>query len=123
MLFRSNGILTTTNPSDARLKKDVVGIGFGLQEILSLRPVSFVWDTPTSDSSKLSYGFIAQEVQTVIPELVSEYAHKDDPYAEDTVTRLGLDKEGIYVGLVAAIQELNAKVETLQAEVDALKGA
>jgi hypothetical protein len=122
-VYVNNGVLTTTNPSDARLKTNVTDLSFGLKEIISLRPVSFTWDTPTADQSKKSYGFIAQEVQDVIPELVSEYEHKNDPYAEDSVVRFGLDKEGIYAGLVAAVQELNAKVEALQTEVEALKGA
>jgi len=122
-VYVNNGVLTTTNPSDARLKTNITDLTFGLKEIVALRPVSFTWATTASDPTKVSYGFIAQEVQRAIPELVSEYEHKEDPYAQDAAIRLGLNKEGIYVGLVAAIQELNAKIETLQAEVDALKGA
>ena len=121
-VYVNNGILTTTDPSDERLKKNIADISFGLHEILQLRPVSYNWDNTTADPDKTSYGFIAQEVQEVIPELVSVYEHRE-PFAEEGVERFGLNKEGIYAGLVAAIQELNAKVEVLTAEIAQLKGA
>lgn len=121
-VYVNGGILTTTNPSDERLKINIADISFGLHEILQLRPVSYNWNNTSADPTETSYGFIAQEVQEVIPELVSVYDHRE-PFAEEGVERFGLNKEGIYAGLVAAIQELNAKVEDLTAEVNALKGA
>jgi hypothetical protein len=121
-VYVNNGILTTTNPSDERLKTNIADISFGLHEILQLRPVSYNWGNASADPTETSYGFIAQEVQEVIPELVSVYDYRE-PFAEEGVERFGLNKEGIYAGLVAAIQELNTKIEDLTAEVNALKGA
>ena len=121
-VYVNNGILTRTDPSDERLKINIADISFGLHEILQLRPVSYNWNNAYADPTETSYGFIAQEVQEVIPELVSVYDHRE-PFAEEGVERFGLNKEGIYAGLVAAIQELNAKIEDLTAEVNALKGA
>ena len=63
-----------TNPldvsSDKRLKENVVEIGYGLSEILSLRPVSYNWKQ--GNTEQLHIGLIAQEVESIIPEIVSQ---------------------------------------------------
>jgi hypothetical protein len=109
-VFSNGGILTNTNPSDERLKDDVADLQYGLNEILQLRPVSYNWKNDTINQGK-QFGFIAQEVQEVMPELISEFETKD---GEEDVIRLGLDKEAIFVTLVAAIQELTARLEILE---------
>ncbi len=52
--------------SDERLKKDITPLSHSLQSILALNPVSFTW----KDSGKGTYGFIAQDVEKIFPELV-----------------------------------------------------
>jgi hypothetical protein len=59
----------TYQSSDARLKKNVATIGYGLKELLRLRPVSYRWKTG-DDSVHL--GLIAQEVRAVIPKVVHQ---------------------------------------------------
>jgi len=118
-VYSNGGVLTNTNPSDERLKDNIETIGWGLEEVMALRPVSFDWKNNRTNQGK-QYGFIAQEVQSVMPELVTEFETVD---GDETVTRLGLEKDGIYAALVKAIQEQQIMIAGLQTEVAALKGA
>jgi hypothetical protein len=69
-VFTTN--VDTTNAvnvtSDKRLKDDISNLDYGLLEILSLRPVSY--KMKYSESEQLHLGLIAQEVESVIPEIV-----------------------------------------------------
>ena len=115
LVYSNLGVLTSTNPSDERLKENITDLGWGLQQILALRPVSYTWKTDTINQGK-QYGFIAQEVQPVMSDLVKTFKGQDEN------EYFGLDKEGIYATTVKAIQELAAQVTTLQTQVTALKG-
>lgn len=106
LVYSSSGFLTSTNPSDSRLKDNITDLQYGLNEILKLRPVSYNWKNDNINQGK-QFGFIAQEVQEVMPELVKEFETEDGE-------RLGLDKEGIYAALVNAIKELKAEIEILK---------
>ena len=57
-----------TVPSDIRLKKDIKDITNGLEIINKLRPVSFNWKKNNNES----IGFIAQEIEEVLPEFVRD---------------------------------------------------
>lgn len=113
LVYSNGGTLTSTNPSDSRLKNDITDLQYGLNEILQLRPVSYNWKDDTINQGK-QFGFIAQEVQEVMPELVKEFETEDGE-------RLGLDKEGIYAALVNAIKEQNEVLAQLKAEIEILK--
>ena len=67
-LYSNGGVLTNTDPSDINLKQNILNINNSLSKILQLRPVSFDW----KDSGEASQGFIAQEVETILPELVGQ---------------------------------------------------
>jgi len=54
------------NVSDKRLKKNIHTISESLDRILELRPTEFTW----KESEKQDVGFIAQEVEEIIPEVV-----------------------------------------------------
>jgi hypothetical protein len=114
LVYSNSGLLTSTNPSDARLKIDITNLAYGLSSILALRPVSYKWKSDKV-SQGTQYGFIAQEVQAIMPELVKEFETTEDG---EKVTRLGLEKEGIYAAMVKAMQELNAN---LVAELQSLR--
>lgn len=66
-----------TNTSDFRLKNVESELeGSSLEKILALNPISFRWNSLhnqkfQSDSSKLNYGFIAQEVEAVLPHMIT----------------------------------------------------
>lgn len=106
LVYSNGGNLTSTNPSDSRLKNDITDLQYGLNEILQLRPVSYNWKDDKINQGK-QFGFIAQEVQEVMPELVKEFETEEG-------NRLGLDKEGIYAALVNAIQEQQKQIEELK---------
>lgn len=113
LVYSNGGFLTSTNPSDERLKDKITDLNYGLNEILQLRPVTYNWKSDTAKQGK-QFGFIAQEVQQVMPELVKEFKTEEG-------NRLGLDKEGIYAALVKAIQEQQAQIKELQKEIEILK--
>jgi hypothetical protein len=54
--------------SDIRLKNNVENITNGLEIINKLRPVSFTW----KNNNKKTIGFIAQEVEEILPEFVKD---------------------------------------------------
>jgi hypothetical protein len=108
-----SGLLVTT--SDERLKENIVGIGYGLQQISALRPVSFEW---INSDGKTNLGFIAQEVETVIPEAVTTL---DESMSKSINSQKMLDKDTLIPVLVKAIQEQQALIVSMREELDALK--
>jgi hypothetical protein len=106
-VYSSGGALTSTNPSDFYLKKNIEPIKYGLKEILQLNAVSFDWKEDPINQGK-QFGFIAQEVQEIIPEFV-----KSGEY-------LGLDKDAIFTVLIKAFQEQQAQIEELKSQVESL---
>ncbi len=103
-----------SNSSDFRLK-DITGDYLaGLDEIVKLRPVTFFYkeDNPRGLPAKNEYiGFIAQEVQEVFPEAVSEGS---DRY-------LDFNMHPVNVAVVNAIRELKTENDKLKAENEILK--
>ncbi|MBO6760987.1 MAG: tail fiber domain-containing protein, partial [Roseivirga sp.] len=95
--------------SDARLKKNVSTLTSGLSIVHKLRGVRYNWKDESRPENKI--GFIAQEVEAVLPELVHtrENGFKGVNYAEMTAV------------LVEAVKELSAEVEALKAENNTLK--
>ena len=111
--------------SDQRLKKNVTLLDKGLEAIKALRPVSFNWVDGFCDVEKDPlYGFIAQEVQTVDSNLVSPFGDDVELGNDQVVTDpLRVNEKFIIPMLVKAMQELSAKVETLETKVATLEGA
>ncbi|PIZ47527.1 hypothetical protein COY32_01525, partial [candidate division WWE3 bacterium CG_4_10_14_0_2_um_filter_41_14] len=70
--------------SDLNLKKNIADVSYGLDAILALRPVEFNWKTNPDGTSK-SLGFIAQDVELVVPKLVSI-----DPSGNRELNTIGL---------------------------------
>jgi hypothetical protein len=74
-----NGNVTITGnfvqPSDKRLKKDIKPFGSALEKINALSPVTYYYKNEKESGinlpTNLQYGFIAQDLETVFPELVS----------------------------------------------------
>ena len=121
-LYTNGGLLTNTNPSDARLKTDIQDITLGLDFISQLKPVSYKWLNNRANQDT-QYGFIAQDVQEIEPSLVREFEAAVDIDSENsddrkTVTRLGLEEKGIYTAMVKAIQELKAIIDTQQEQIN-----
>ena len=98
--------------SDQRLKENIVNLETGLTEVMALKPRRFDW----KNGDKINVaGFIAQEVETVLPDLI-------DGFKNDTIE----DAKGVRMGdmiptLVKAIQEQQEQIESLQQEIEVLK--
>ena len=98
------------DPSDARLKTDVVDYTGGLEFVESLRVVDFTWKKDVDvKAGKRETGLIAQEVKEALD--ASNYnswrLHTDG----DTQ---GVDKKQLIPALISAIQELSARVKELE---------
>jgi hypothetical protein len=102
--------------SDRTLKENIRDLETGLTEVMALKPRRFDWKAETQLDEKNVAGFIAQEVEQVLPELVYDYQYNADE------TKKSLKMGDILPTLVKAIQELNAKVDAQAAEIAALKG-
>jgi hypothetical protein len=115
------------NPSDIRLKRNIVEVPYGLNEILNLKPSKFNWREKfsTSEENKDLLGFIAQEVQTIIPEAVESFGQdvyvKVDEVEYTVENPLRVNEKFIIPVLVKAIQEQQSQITALQAEVETLK--
>lgn len=103
--FRQNGSwVNYTTVSDGRLKTNVVPVVNGLDIVNRLNPVFYDWDRnnpkASSFTDKHQVGFIAQEVETVLPEVVNrgEDSYRSVEYGQ------------IVSVAVAAIKELYARV-------------
>ena len=104
-----SGSITATSflySSDENKKKDIQTLGSPLETIQNLRGVSFRWQ----ENDEESIGFIAQEVEKVLPSLVSgENGEKSVAYGNITAV------------LVEAVKELSAQNKALQERVEALE--
>jgi hypothetical protein len=96
--------------SDARLKENVQDIDVGLDAILALKPRKFDWKNGKGKNIKGDRGFIAQEFETVFPNLVDEWK---DPAPEGEAPYKSVRQDLIPV-LVKAVQELAAEVNALK---------
>ena len=99
--------------SDQRLKENIVNLETGLKEVMSLKPRRFDWK---NGSKTQVAGFIAQEVETVLPDLIDGF--KDDTIENAKGVRMG----DMIPTLVKAIQEQQAQIDALQSEINLLKG-
>ena len=103
-----------TSISDKRLKENVYPISQSLDKILKLTPSGFTW----IEKQEKDIGFIAQDVEKIIPELVHETKGFEDINSDkqdNTIYKsISYDKLTIY--LVDAIKELTKRVEELEKE-------
>jgi len=92
----STGTLTSTiinSSSDESLKKDITTIDSALDKVKQLRGVNFAW----KETDQKGKGVIAQELQKVFPELVSE----------ETNGKLSVNYTGLIAVLIEAIKDLS----------------
>ena len=146
--IRSNGGLANYSAnnvnlaSDERLKKDISPLGSTWSKVKAIEVVNFRYKDCNEGDPAL-FGVIAQQVQPIVPELVvvTQQA-KDAVEAKDAVLDAdgnvvepavaakeatpeyyGIREQPMYWLAIKALQEAMARIETLEAEVAALKGA
>jgi hypothetical protein len=112
-----NGTIFATSTSisaisDQSLKENIRDLETGLTQVMALRPRRFDWK---NGDGKDVAGFIAQEVEPVLPDLVYDYKYTSDE------TKKSLKMGDILPTLVKAIQEQQQMIEELKAKVAALE--
>ena len=113
-----SGSATAYNTSsDYRLKENVVPLIGAVDRLnqLQVRRFNFIADPDTTVD-----GFIAHEAQFVVPECVT--GTKDEVDADGNPVYQGIDQSKLVPLLTAALQEAIGRIETLEAEIAALKG-
>jgi hypothetical protein len=105
--------LTLTNMSDRRIKENTVLLDKieSLDQVISLSPVQY--NFVTTETTDLRYGFIAQEVETIMPEAVDK---RDTFMFGETVYEDFLSiKQGVLITkLISAVQELTRRLEVVE---------
>jgi hypothetical protein len=96
-------IAFSTTPSDKRLKKNIKDIDYGLDTIMKLNPKQYDW----KEDDRHDIGFIAQEVEEVIPEIVKDKKHFDKEIKT-------LDYEKLTAVLIKAVQEQQQQINKLE---------
>jgi hypothetical protein len=99
--------------SDERIKKDIISINYGLNEVLKLNPVSYKqYDSETieneiilKDTYRENIGFIAQQAFDIIPEAVNKGQEEHELW--------GMDYSKLVPVLVKAIQEQQIQIQEL----------
>jgi hypothetical protein len=105
------------NASDIRLKQNIIPTIYGLNTISLLNPVKFNWVDgfePTEDGKDM-LGFVAQEVQEIIPEAVESFGGNSITVGDTVIENpLRVNEKFIIPVLVKAIQELKAEIDILK---------
>ena len=122
-----NGVYTGTwtQVSDQKFKKDLSPVASALALVKRLNPVSYQMkkdEYPMMNfPSNRQYGFIAQEVESVLPQLVENGTHPGTNKGDKDIEFKAVNYIGMIPILARAIQELNDKVDQLQKENAELK--
>jgi len=120
----TNAVQYTTS-SDYRLKEDIAPMTGALAKVALLKPCTYKWKVDGSSSE----GFIAHELQAVVPDCVSGEKDAVETYTDEEGNEQtrpvyqGIDTSFLVATLTAAIQEQQALITSLTARIAALEGA
>ena len=115
----------TVTPSDVRWKKNVITYENALDKVMELRGVTFEWKTELDMKRKFpdkpQIGVIAQEIESVIPEVVktNDEGYKLVDYAKLTVVLIEAMKE--QQRMIEQLQKENRELLQLKQEIKDLK--
>jgi hypothetical protein len=123
-VIRSNGGLANyqsnnVDLSDARTKKDIAPAASMWGKIGALEIVTYKYNDQTHDD--VNVGVIAQQVESVEPVWVDADGFGNTPEGEEPLKTVYT--KDITFAAIKALQEAMARIEKLEAEVSALKGA
>jgi hypothetical protein len=102
--------------SDYRLKENVVPIQYAIDRLNALNPCRFNF---INEPTKIVDGFIAHEVQEVIPEAVT--GEKDELDYDGSPKYQGIDQSKLVPLLTAALQEAIEKINNLEQRINNLE--
>ena len=106
--------------SDKRLKDNVTTIENPLDKIKALRGVEYDWNNG-SKKGMHDLGLIAQEVEEVIPEIISEHTLPFVEGDDDTLYKT-VDYEKMVAVLIEGMKEQQTQIDSLKTEIEILKG-
>ena len=107
----SGSAVAYNTSSDYRLKENVEYSFDAIERLKELKPARFNF---IADVDKTVDGFIAHEVSSIVPEAVS--GEKDGEEMQ------GIDQAKLVPLITKALQEAITKIESLESEIDQLKG-
>jgi hypothetical protein len=110
----STGATAYNTSSDYRLKENVTPVTDGITRLQQLNPSRF---NLIADPDNTVDGFIAHEVQDIVPEAIT--GEKDAEDDDGNPVYQGIDQSKLVPLLTAALQEAIAKIETLEARLTA----
>lgn len=105
-IFSANGTVQT---SDIRLKKNILPLTYGMNEVMQMQPVSYDWK---DNSGHHKIGLIAQDVKKIIPEVVVGDEEKEN---------LGMNYAELVPVLINALKELKTELSQTKKELEELK--
>ena len=113
--FKGDVVAFSSSPSDRELKENISTIENGLDKVMKLRGVEFDW-TATSRKGQHDIGLIAQEVEEVLPEVVSVKTLRVGEFGRDGDEKdfKTVNYEKMVGVLVEAVKELKAEIEELK---------
>jgi hypothetical protein len=115
--FDNDVVAFSSTVSDKRLKENITTIDNALDKIMALRGVEYDW-TATSRKGTHDIGLIAQEVEEVIPELITEHELCTGEFSsgnEKTFKTVNYDK--IVGVLIEAIKEQQVQIDELKTKL------
>jgi hypothetical protein len=104
---------TLTQNSDIRLKKNIVPLTFSLNKLTQLNGYTYNWISKDKDPNE-QIGLIAQEVQKLYPQLVTEIKK------ENGETSLGINYIGLIPVMIESIKEQQKQIDELKLLVQKL---
>jgi hypothetical protein len=104
--------VTYNTTSDIRLKQDIEPLQ-ATDKLMAMNPVSYSWKV--DPDGPRSMGFIAQEMEEVMPEAVST--------GDDEDAMMSMDYGRITPILVSALQDAHKKIEQLESRLAAMETA
>jgi hypothetical protein len=92
--------------SSIELKNNISNIKYGLNDILKINPISFNWKDENKYGNENENGFVAEDVYTIIPNVVSSDSNG-----------IFMDYKKLIPILTKAIQEQNALIKALEQRI------
>ena len=109
-IVTSGSVTAFNTSSDYRLKADVEALADAVDRLDNLNPITFTF---SADPETTLDGFLAHEVAEVVPQAIS--GDKDAVDDDGGIVAQGIDQSKLVPLLVAAVQELSARVAALEA--------
>jgi hypothetical protein len=110
-----NTTVSYITSSDYRLKENVVEITDGIERVKQLKPSKFNF----IGEDRIVDGFLAHEVQGVVPESIS--GEKDEVDNDGNPVYQGIDQSKIVPLLAGALKEAISKIEQLETRIQTLE--